>query len=157
MIHLFNYNWVVRDEWLDLCRQVSYEELIRERVGGVGSILKTIFHVVDVEYSWIQALDEKSDPEPKYEDYMTLELVHKLSSDYRKEIKYFLNKWSSDMEYKEIIVPWSDQVYYYGEVLRHVIAHEIHHIGQMSVWVKELGIKPVSANFIERGLIKEKL
>lgn len=157
MIHLFNYNWVVRDEWLDLCRQVSYEELIRERVGGVGSILKTIFHVVDVEYSWIQALDGKSDPEPKYKDYMTLELVHKLSSDYRKEIKYFLNKWSSDMEYKEIIVPWSDQVYYYGEVLRHVIAHEIHHIGQMSVWVKELGIKPVSANFIERGLIKEKL
>lgn len=157
MIHLFNYNWVVRDEWLDLCRQVSYEELIRERVGGVGSILKTIFHVVDVEYSWIQALDGKSEPEPKYEDYMTLELVHKLSSDYRKEIKYFLNKWSSDMEYKEIIVSWSDQVYYYGEVLRHIIAHEIHHIGQMSVWVKELGIKPVSANFIERGLIKEKL
>lgn len=88
---------------------------------------------------------------------MTLELVHKLSSDYRKEIKYFLNKWSSDMEYKEIIVSWSDQVYYYGEVLRHIIAHEIHHTGQMSVWVKELGIKPVSANFIERGLIKEKL
>jgi uncharacterized damage-inducible protein DinB len=59
------------------------------------------------------------------------------------------------MEYEEIKVPWSDTVYYHGEVLRHVIAHEIHHVGQLSIWTKELGIKPVSANFIERGLMKD--
>lgn len=40
----------------------------------------------------------------------------------------------------------------WGEVMRHVIAHEIHHIGQLSIWARELGIKPVSANVIGRGL-----
>lgn len=28
-----------------------------------------------------------------------------------------------------------------------------HHIGQMSVWSRELGRAPVSANFIERGTV----
>jgi uncharacterized damage-inducible protein DinB len=155
MIELFKYNWVVRDEWVNLCGQIPQEELIRERVGGVGSILKTIFHVVDVEYSWIQALNGRPDSEPDYEDYKSLDLVHKLSNEYRKDNQEFINKWSNDMEYEEIKVPWSDTVYYHGEVLRHVIAHEIHHVGQLSIWTKELGIKPVSANFIERGLMKD--
>jgi uncharacterized damage-inducible protein DinB len=41
----------------------------------------------------------------------------------------------------------------WGEVMRHVIAHEIHHMGQLSVWSRELDKKPVSANFIGKGLI----
>jgi uncharacterized damage-inducible protein DinB len=155
MIKFFQYNWMVRDEWVELCHQIPHEELIRERVGGVSSILKTIFHVVDVEYSWIQALNGRQDSEPKFEDYMALDLVHKLSNEYRIDIQEFLNKWSNDMEYKEIKVPWSDTAYYFGEVLRHVIAHEIHHVGQLSIWTKELGIKPVSANFIDRGLMRD--
>jgi len=40
----------------------------------------------------------------------------------------------------------------YGEVMRHLIAHEIHHIGQLSVWAREIGKKPVTANLIGRGL-----
>ncbi|SFB22860.1 DinB family protein [Lentibacillus halodurans] len=40
----------------------------------------------------------------------------------------------------------------YGEIMRHVIAHEIHHIGQLSVWACEIGKKPVNANLIGRGL-----
>lgn len=36
--------------------------------------------------------------------------------------------------------------------LRHVIVHEIYHIGQISVWTRELNIQPVSANLIGRGL-----
>ena len=27
----------------------------------------------------------------------------------------------------------------WGEVMQHVIAHEIHHMGQLSVWARELG------------------
>ncbi len=40
----------------------------------------------------------------------------------------------------------------WGEIIRHIIAHEIHHIGQLSIWAREIGKKPVSANFIGRGL-----
>lgn len=27
-----------------------------------------------------------------------------------------------------------------GEILRHLIAHEIHHMGQLSIWVRDLGL-----------------
>ncbi|HDR5022767.1 TPA: damage-inducible protein DinB, partial [Bacillus cereus] len=47
---------------------------------------------------------------------------------------------------------WTDKTYTYGEVLRHVIVHEIHHIGQLSIWARELNLRPVSANLIGRGL-----
>ncbi len=47
MLQLFHYNWQVRDEWLEWCRQLTQEELLGDRIGGVGSILKTLFHIVD--------------------------------------------------------------------------------------------------------------
>ena len=59
MYNLFQYNWQVRDDWFKWCEQLSKEELLRKRIGGVGSILETLFHIVDVEYSWINALQEK--------------------------------------------------------------------------------------------------
>ena len=34
----------------------------------------------------------------------------------------------------------------------HVIDHEIHHIGQLSIWAREMGVVPVSANLIGRGI-----
>ncbi len=49
--HLFKYNWHVRDEWFNWCKQLTAEDLLLDRVGGVGSILYTLFHIIDVEYS----------------------------------------------------------------------------------------------------------
>lgn len=50
---LFRYNWMVREEWYRWCEDVNEEELLRNRTGGVGSILHTLFHIIDVEWSWI--------------------------------------------------------------------------------------------------------
>jgi uncharacterized damage-inducible protein DinB len=154
MKHLFQYNWTIRDEWFEALEQVAYEELVRERVGGVGSVLKTLFHIVDVEYSWIQAIMGNEVPDPNFENYQTLDSVLQLSKQYRNEIINYVNDWSSEKDFVPIKVPWSDDTYYCGEVMRHVIAHEIHHIGQLSVWAREIGIKPVSPNFINKGLLR---
>ncbi len=48
MLKLFQYNWQVRDDWFTWCEAVSEEELLKKRVGGVGSILYTLFHIADV-------------------------------------------------------------------------------------------------------------
>lgn len=157
MKHLFLYNWRIRDEWMNSLQQLSHEELIQEHIGGVGSILKTIFHIIDVEYSWMQVLMGESISDPRYENYMSLNLTMKLSNDYREHITQFINSISTARDYEIVTVPWSGEQYYFGEVLRHVIAHEIHHVGQLSVWAKQIGIDVVSSNFIDRGLLKTKL
>jgi len=58
---LFRYNWQIRDEWFEWCKCLSEEELMKPRTGGVGSILKTLFHIVDVEYSWVCHIQGKSE------------------------------------------------------------------------------------------------
>ncbi|MBG9598539.1 hypothetical protein ABE17_16820 [Bacillus mycoides] len=75
-----------------------------------------------------------------------------LSDLYRLELDNFLQLWSGDFESKILKASWTDKTYKYGEVLMHVIVHEIHHIGQISIWARELNLQPVSANLVGRGL-----
>ena len=152
MLRLLQYNWQIRDEWFNLLEHVPEEELLRERVGGMGSILKTLYHIVDVEYSWIRGLVGKPDLKVRYEDYKQLKLVIGLSERCRGEIKELLQIWTSEMDSKPAKVSWSNEMFTHGEILRHVIAHEIHHIGQLSIWARELDVKVVSTNFIGKGL-----
>lgn len=148
----FQYNWQVRDEWMEWCKQLPPEELLRERTGGAGTILYTLFHIADVEYSWLRGVQGKPDIQVSYEDYRSLEKVKVLSDTWRVELRDFIENWSEEMENESVKVAWDDEVYTKGELLRHVIAHEIHHMGQLSIWARELGIAPVSANVIGRGL-----
>jgi uncharacterized damage-inducible protein DinB len=152
LIHLFQYNWMVRDEWFELCKQIPNEELLRQRIGGAGSILYTFFHVADVEYSWIRGIQGKPDIQVRYEDYMSISQVREIADSWKSETESFLQTWIDKFDQELVSVPWNEGRYSKGEILRHVIAHEIHHMGQLSIWVRELGFQPVSANYIGRGL-----
>lgn len=144
---LFRYNWQVRNDWFSWCEEMSVEELLKLRVGGVGTVLRTLFHIVDVEQAWIlQGLQSKPEFHYRYEDYQSLVAVRKLSDSCRPRIWDFVQKWSDDLENNKL------DNFTYGEVMRHVIAHEIHHIGQLSIWARELGRQPVTANLIGRNL-----
>ncbi|WP_253186959.1 DinB family protein [Paenibacillus sp. GP183] len=78
--------------------------------------------------------------------------VIELSNNYRNELKEYLEQWKIDNE-NEIVKPsWMSDTYKKGELLRHVIAHEIHHIGQLSIWARELGITQISTDFIGRDI-----
>ncbi|WP_037287784.1 DinB family protein [Saccharibacillus sacchari] len=153
----FEYNWIVREQWYEWCAEVPYDELIRPRTGGVGSILQTLFHIVDVEWSWIRSLQGKSDFQESFENYKTLEKVMQLDRTFRPEVEGFVDSWDESMETRSFFDTQPNgkvDVDAWGEVMRHVIAHEIHHIGQLSIWARELGKKPVSANLIGKRLIK---
>ena len=152
LIKFFKYNWQVRDEWINWCNQLTSRELLKARIGGVESILYTLFHIIDVEYSWIRAIQGKEDILFDFEDYKTLEKIKTLSNTLRYEIFEFL-KTDLDGEHDRFIkVHWDEDEYTKDEILHHIIAHEIHHIGQLSVWAREIGLTPVSANFIGREL-----
>jgi len=51
---------------------------------------------------------------------------------------------------KAVCVAWDEDKYTVEEIFHHIIAHEIHHIGQLSVWSREIELTPVPANFIGR-------
>ncbi|MBT2641889.1 DinB family protein [Bacillus sp. ISL-41] len=152
MIKFFEYNWQVRDEWFDWCNQLTIEELLIDRKGGVGKILYTLFHIIDVEYSWIRGIQGKEDVVFQFADYNTLEKVKSLSDQLRIELAGFLKTDLSDLKELILSVPWDEEEYNVNDILHHIIAHEIHHIGQLSVWARELELHPVSANLVGREL-----
>lgn len=151
----FRYNWLVREDWYRWCEELTDEELLLNRTGGVGSILQTLFHIIDVEWSWIRLLQGKTDFEESFDNYKSLNKVRKLDAEFRTEVENFVNNWDESMENKLLYDTMPDGNIVtdtWGEVIRHVIAHEVHHIGQLSIWAREVGKKPVSANLIGRGL-----
>lgn len=150
MRNFFEYNWQVRDEWFEWCKQLSNEELVKDRNGGVGSILYTLFHIIDVEYSWLRGIQGKEDLAIDFADYVTLNKVKPLSNKCRNELAEFLKLNLDELKDKVVSVQWDENTYTVEEILHHVVAHEIHHIGQLSVWSRELGLAPVQANYIGR-------
>ncbi|GGH27151.1 DinB family protein [Paenibacillus segetis] len=156
MLTFFHYNWVVREQWYQWCEEITNDELLRERTGGVGSILQTLFHIIDVEWSWIRMLEGKPDTPENFEDYKNLDKIRQLDEKYRTDIEGFVEAWDDSMEKRPFYDPQPDgsvAMDAWGEVMRHVIAHQIHHMGQLSVWAREIGKKPVSPNVIGKGLI----
>lgn len=152
---LFQYNWQVRDDWFSWCEHVTEDELLKARIGGVGGILKTLFHVVDVEYSWIRVLQGKTEFDEPFEVYNSLGKVQDLSKWFHLEVDPFVTSWNAEMELNDFTFQDPDGnkiTRKHGEIMRHVIAHEIHHIGQLSVWARQVGREPVTADFIDRGL-----
>ncbi|MEK4347933.1 DinB family protein [Paenibacillus sp. FSL P4-0184] len=151
----FQYNWMVREQWYEWCENISEEELLGARTGGVGSILKTLFHIVDVEWSWIQVLQGKPDFQEDFEHYKSLQQVRELDAKFRPDVEPFVLSWHAGLErnmFEDHLADGRIVTDTWGEVMRHVIAHEIHHVGQLSVWAREIGKEPVSANLIGKGL-----
>jgi uncharacterized damage-inducible protein DinB len=152
LLKWLHYNWQVRDNYFELCEQIPDEELLRNRMGGAGSILYTFFHILDVEYSWIRGMQGKPDISVQFVHYKSLREIQELSDSWKMDIQQLLQGWVIDHETELVVVPWIKGSYSKGEILRHVIAHEIHHMGQVSIWVRELGFKPISASVIGREL-----
>ncbi|MEO2077060.1 MAG: DinB family protein [Bacillus sp. (in: firmicutes)] len=151
---LFRYNWQVREEWFRWCEDVPLEELLRVRTGGVGGILHTLFHIIDVEWSWIRLLQGQPDFQENFQEYQSLEKIRELNEVFRKDVEGFVNSWDESMEGRILTLHEPDgsvEAFTWGEVIRHALVHEIHHIGQISIWAREVGKKPISANLIGRG------
>ena len=152
---MFRYNWMVREEWFKWCEEVPLEELLKVRTGGVGGILHTLFHIIDVEWSWIRVMQGKPDFQESFANYQSLHQVKQLEMEFKKEVEEFVFGWESDCENKhlqEVRQDGSIEILTWGEIMRHMIAHEIHHIGQLSVWSREIEKQPISANLIGKDL-----
>jgi uncharacterized damage-inducible protein DinB len=150
MLPFFKYNWQVRADYFDLLRTVPYEEIYKKRIGGVGSIAYTLYHIIDVEYNWlITDLNQQPEIEWHFEDFKSLMDIQRFSEERHPTVAAFVAQYTEGGDEQKLLTSEKPPLKY-GEVMRHVIAHEIHHIGQLSIWVRELDLKPPTANFIRR-------
>jgi uncharacterized damage-inducible protein DinB len=152
---MFLYNWQVRADWFEWCKSIPVEELQAERVGGMGSILKNLIHVIDAELLWINYMRKEPYfyPEKKSIANLDLDDVIKFSIYTKKITENFLQNLTEDYENQKLQIHGKGGTIYtftYGKIIRHVISHEIHHIGQLSIWSRKMDIKPISSDLIIR-------
>ncbi|SYX83024.1 protein of unknown function [Paenibacillus alvei] len=87
--------------------------------------MPTLFHVVDVEWSWIRVLQGKKDFEEGFEKYNTLEKISQLDEQFRPDVEEFVRSWNDCMETRPFYDHRPDGtvlVYAGGEVMRHTIS-----------------------------------
>lgn len=97
----------------------------------------------------------KPDIEIDLTSYNSIDEIEDLSNKLQQENKAYLSEWTHDIENQIVYASWLNQSFTKGEIIRHIIVHEVHHIGQLSIWARKMGMKPISANFIDRGLANE--
>ncbi|XXM71113.1 DinB family protein [Lysinibacillus sphaericus] len=153
MINLFSYNWQVREEWFEWCKALPEEELIKPRIGGMGCILHNLLHVINCERIWISQLSGSPSAPKEYHDSQTLEEM--IDYSYRTKISTtnLLKIENAALNEKTLSIKTRKGNTYdfpFKKVLLHIVTHEVHHIGQLSVWAREIGKEPVSSDLIFR-------
>ncbi|MFS0688783.1 DinB family protein [Sporosarcina sp. 179-K 8C2 HS] len=152
---LFKYNWQVRDEWVEWCESLPIEELTKIRIGGMGSILYNLFHVIDCEQIWINQLQETPVIQKNMKTITSLDEIKEYSRQTKKVSESFIKKFEKSDERRLFTFTsksGENKQWTYDKVLYHIVTHEIHHIGQLSIWSREIGMKPISSDLIFRDI-----
>lgn len=143
------YSWHVRYSWLEWCKSIPVTELNKRRVGGQGSILETLLHIIDVENSWINAIRGKNDVPITIQDHNTLALVEEISTQTMRMVDTFIRLELPHLEIdKKITVSWDDSMYSVDSILHHIIFHSVHHMGQLSIWARQMNQAPVDISYL---------
>ncbi|MGA9225859.1 MAG: DinB family protein [Mesobacillus sp.] len=153
MYELFLYNWQVRDDWFRWCEDLTDDELTKHRVGGMGSILKTLFHVIDCEQLWINQMLGNPVIERDINAICSLDKVKEFSRITKEMTNEFIKDWTVQKDTKNLEITSKNGrtfTFPYPKLLNHIISHEIHHIGQLSIWARELDKKPVNCDLLIR-------
>lgn len=153
MLSLFLYNWQVREDWLNWCQTISEEEFHKERIGGMKSIRETLIHIVDCELLWLNSLVEKPIIFENRTAINALSEICTYSDFVKSHTESFIEQLPSQYENNIIEVKRRDGTILHftqKKILAHMMTHEIHHIGQLSIWARELGLKPISSDLIIR-------
>lgn len=150
---LFRYNWQVREEYFERLARLPEEELHKPRTGGYGSILRTLAHIVIVEQGWVRVLLGVPYLPMDLDAYASLAQVQQLSGQCRPDVERFVGGWTvtTGVRVFETTRDARPVRFTYAEIAAHLIVHEVHHAGQMSVWLREAGVEPPSADVVLRG------
>lgn len=153
---MFQYNWQIREDWFKWCETIPYEELTKKRMGGMQSIIHNLFHVIDCEQIWVNQMQGTSVIIKDINRISSLNDVKSFSNLTKPATESFIKSHTSESEDRTLVVKsrnGTTNSFTFDKIITHILSHEIHHIGQLSVWSREIGLKPVSSDLLFRDLI----
>lgn len=153
MLSLFDYNWQVREDWFKWCQSLPTEEFHKERIGGMKSIRETLIHIIDCELLWLNSMSERKIVYEKRNTISELNDIKEYSDFVKSQTQLFIRHLPVEYENHAVEIKRKNGTilnFTQEKILLHMITHEVHHVGQLSIWSRELGLKPISSDLIAR-------
>lgn len=145
-IRLYDYLARSRAEIFDAIRPLSAEQYGREFPFGLGSIRKTIPHMVNAEWVYVHRILAQDVPDKRPIDaenppeFPAAEAVWNQQADRTREALAQVRDWATTREYRrrwidgDVIVTASPD-----EFFAQLYTHEIHHRSQVMAMLRQMG------------------
>jgi uncharacterized damage-inducible protein DinB len=132
----------VRADLLSTLDEFEDQELNFAPYEGSWSVGEIALHIANAEEGWFQyvlkkEMDEWPD-EYSLEDYPTLAAIKSLLSEVHSRTDKYLDSLEADAAKRVVETPWGTTITL-GWVVWHVLEHEIHHRGELSLMLGMLG------------------
>lgn len=135
----------VRQDLLATIDKFENQELTWRPFEGSMSAGRIMLHIADAEEGWFRYVvtGQRDDWPDDYvlENYPTKAAIKALLTEVHDETVAFLDTLEAGDLQKRIAAPWNDSTFSLGWIIWHVLEHEIHHRGELSLMLGLLGRK----------------
>ena len=150
---LYDYSYWANARLFEPLSRLTTEEFVRSVAGSYGSIRNTIVHMMSAEGGWLERSGGPKRGAPlRSEDFPTLDSILSYWREQERKVRAFLAALSDAdllrrMEFKVPQVSLSG-VMALGDMLHHAALHNIHHRGQVTLLLRELGHVPGNVDIL---------
>ncbi len=150
-ILLLHHRWA-NDQLLDACAALSDEQLDREFAMGVGSLRKTLTHIVGALQGWGDLLGGR-EQRPRLEaEGFTLDQLRELL----ESVTHDFERSARAHPHGEIVTgSRGGNAYSFtrGGVLTHVMTHAVHHRAQCLNMLRQLGVETLPPSSVVEWML----
>jgi uncharacterized damage-inducible protein DinB len=151
LARLYDYTCWANQKLLGVVAQLTPQEFTKAVGGSYGSVRNTLVHIVSAEWGWLDrcgGLPRGDRLRP--EDFPTLESIVAVWRRVEAEMRGFLDAVPDEKLSEDITFAFGGppQTLSRGDILQHAVIHAVHHRGQISLLLRELGHTPGNYDFL---------
>jgi uncharacterized damage-inducible protein DinB len=149
---LFDYAWWARDRQLEACASLTPEQFLRPLGGSFANLRDTLAHCLGVEWIWLERREGRTPKAlPAHSEFPGLEDIRNRWVAVEAGMKRFLA--GLDEEKLGAVITctgtrgnaWKQPLWRF---LVHLLNHQSYHRGQVTNYLRRLGVKPPSVDFL---------
>jgi uncharacterized damage-inducible protein DinB len=149
---LFDYAWWARDRQLEACAPLPREQFLRPLGGSFASLRDTLAHCLGVEWIWLERWRGRSPKAlPSASEFPGLESIRERWLAVEVEMKGFLAGLDNETLGRSIECAgtrgnlWRQPLWRF---ILHLLNHQSYHRGQVTNYLRRLGVNPPRVDFL---------
>jgi uncharacterized damage-inducible protein DinB len=149
---LYDYNSWANHRTLDACAPLTAEQFTRDLGSSFRSVRDTLVHICGAEWSWLERWHGRTPTAiPGPADYPDFESVRRRWTEVERNLLDYVASLSQEDVQRVIAfktLAGQPNTLPLGQCLQHLANHSTYHRGQITVFLRQLGAKPIGTDLI---------